>query len=612
MLSDPSVVRRGERIVRGLAGRFKSPRDDALVSGAEAAYTFLTGRRIRGGSGISSHREPRINVVALRSAQAALDAGDVRTALERIDHLYRDHPDSMRVLRLRREVLARQGVIVEQARMLHEMHLLDGSPERLESERLLLGRLVETAPGWLPRIPGPVRPVSPDSDDVVLHLLKESAPELTNGFTMRSRYNLLAAKAVGIRPTVVTALGFPRLLGVENAPALVELDGIPHHRLDLGPHYPVERPFDQLLEDQAWLTAGIARQVQPALIHASSGHRGFETALVGLAVRAHIRRPMVYEVRSFFEATWSADADWNESGEQYHRRFDAESGAMQAADHVITIAESMRADIVSRGVPEDRVTVIPNGVDADSFTPEPPDPALRQRYGLDGKFVFGYVSNLDHPRENQELLVAATSVLLKRGRRVACLIVGDGKRRQEVERIARKAGVRDAVVFTGKVPHDQVRACYALLDAFVVPRRDERAARTVTPLKPYEALAMERPLVVADLPALTEIAEPDKRGLSFRPDDAEDLATALERLIDDPALRERIGREGREWVIRERSWATNGGRIRDVYREVLERWTATAAADGAGPGASAAAGATAATPATTATRPRTAKRTRAG
>ncbi len=600
MLSDPSVVRRGERIVRGLASRFKSPRDDALVSGAEAAYTFLTGRRIRGGSGISSHREPRINVVALRSAQAALDGGDVRTALERIDHLYRDHPDSMRVLRLRREVLARQGVIVEQARMLHEMHLLDGSPERLESERLLLGRLVETAPGWLPRIPGPVRPVAPDSHDVVLHLLKESAPELTNGFTMRSRYNLLAAQAVGIQPHVVTALGFPRLLGVEGAPSLIELDGIPHHRLDLGPHYPVERAFDQLLEDQAWLTAGIARTVRPALIHASSGHRGFETALVGLAIRAHIRRPMVYEVRSFFEATWSADADWNESGEQYHRRFDAESRAMQDADHVITIAESMRADIVSRGVPEDRVTVIPNGVDAASFTPQPPDPALRQRYGLDGKFVFGYVSNLDHPRENQELLVAATAVLLKRGRRVACLIVGDGKRKPEIERIARKAGVGDAVVFTGKVPHDQVRACYALLDAFVVPRRDERAARTVTPLKPYEALAMERPLVVADLPALTEIAEPDTRGLAFRPDDAEDLATALERLIDDPALRERIGREGRAWVIRERSWATNGGRIRDVYREVLERWARTedgdpAGARGAGTTAGAKAGARAGT-----------------
>ena len=118
---------------------------------------------------------------------------------------------------------------------------------------------------------------------------------------------------------------------------------------------------------------------------------------------------------------------------------------------------------------------------------------------------------------------------------------------------------------------------YALLDAFVVPRRDERAARTVTPLKPYEALAMERPLVVADLPALVEIAEPEERGLTFRAGDADALATALERLIDDPAPGERLGQAGREWVARERSWAANGARYREVYDDVLERWRARTA-----------------------------------
>jgi glycosyltransferase involved in cell wall biosynthesis len=127
-------------------------------------------------------------------------------------------------------------------------------------------------------------------------------------------------------------------------------------------------------------------------------------------------------------------------------------------------------------------------------------------------------------------------------------------------------------VFTGKVPHEDVRRHYALLDAFVVPRRDERAARTVTPLKPYEALAMARPLVVADLPALLEIAEPDQRGLAFRAGDGESLANALERLIDDRELGTRLGQAGREWVARERSWAANGPRFGEVYRQVLGRW----------------------------------------
>jgi glycosyltransferase involved in cell wall biosynthesis len=563
--------RYGERVVRGLAARLPPERGEALLLAGKAGYALLTGERPR--RGVVPRREPRINPVALRSVESAMESGELSRALELIDGLRRRYPDSTHVLRLQREVLSRTGELTKLAATLHRMHTIDQQPEWRSAERGALGRILETTPGWLPAVPGPARPVVPDGDDVVLHLLKESSPHLTTGFTMRSRYNLLATQAAGIRPVVVTALGFPRLLGVKSIARLEVVDGIPHHRLDLGPNYPLDGPVDQLLADTAWQVADLAQHVRPALIHASSGHRGFELALVGAAVRAHIRRPMVYEVRSFFETTWQRDEGLQELGETYQRRFDTETRTMQAADHVITIAESMRAELIERGVEPDRITVVPNGVDADVFQPEPADPALRARYGTDGAFTFGYVSNLDHARENQELLIDATRILLDRGRAVRCLIIGDGKRRGEVEDYARGAGVGRSVVFTGRVPHDEVRGHYALLDAFVVPRKDERAARMVTPLKPYEALAMAKPLVVADLPALLEIAEPDERGLAFPTGDAAGLVAALERLMDDPALGQRLGERGRAWVARERRWSDNGPRFREVYRRVLEEWS---------------------------------------
>jgi len=569
---------RGADFVRSVSNRLGSPRDEALVVAAQAAYVLVTGQKPKGG--ITAYREPRIDAIAYRRAQAALDAGDLGAALTAIDALYRDHPRSVRVLRLRRAVLSRTGDMPGQAAMLHEIHALDDTPANHDAERRLLGRLIELTPGWLPRIPGR-HPTAPDGDDVILHLNKESSPYLTTGFTMRSRYNLIAARDAGMRPVVVTALGFPRLLGETTFEPVEVVDGIPHHRLDLGPRYRLDRPLDQILEDQAWLTARVARTVRPAIIHASSGHRGFEHALVGIALRDHIDRPLVYEVRSFFESTWASDDEYGETGDQFHRRFAAETRAMLAADHVITISESMRSEIVERGVPPERVTVIPNGVDAGAFEPAAADPALRARYGLGEAFVFGYVSNLDHPRENQELLIDATRELQRRGRNVRCLIVGDGRRREELERHARDAGVSGAVTFTGRVPHAEVAGHYALLDAFVVPRADERAARMVTPLKPYEALAMARPLVVANLPALVEIAAPDApepRGLAFPAGDAAALATALERLIDDPAVAERMGRAGREWVSRERTWAANGALFREVYARVLEAWAGRAGA----------------------------------
>ena len=111
---------------------------------------------------------------------------------------------------------------------------------------------------------------------------------------------------------------------------------------------------------------------------------------------------------------------------------------------------------------------------------------------------------------------------------------------------------------------------YALLDAFVVPRRNERAARLVTPLKPFEAMAMARPMVVADLPALTEVAPDGERSLAYPAEDATALAAAVERLMDDSALATRLGEAGRAWVTKERTWASNGPRWNTIYRSVLQ------------------------------------------
>jgi glycosyltransferase involved in cell wall biosynthesis len=518
---------------------------------------------------------PRRLADELGDARRVLDGGDVAAARALADGLYA-RSRTADVVRFRRDVYVRMGEVTEATRLLHELHGLDPDRAIRDRERLSLGRLIETTPGWLPRIPGPPRPVLPESDGAVLHLLKESRPYVTTGYAMRSAYNLRAAVAAGLVPSVVTSLGFPRRAEIDTFPDVDVVDGIDHHRLDLGPFYRLDRAPDQVLVDQAWLTAAVARRVRPAIIHASSGFRGYEQALVGAALRAHIGRPLVYEVRSFHESVWSRDEAWREVGEQYHRRLATEDHLMAAADHVITIGEAMRAEIVERGVPPERITILPNGVDADIFTPEQRDADLANRYGLAAAFTFGYVSNLDHYRENQELLVDATAILLGRGRRVRCLIVGDGARRAEVEAHARQSAAAAAVVFTGAVPHEDVRRHYALLDAFVVPRRDERAARMVTPLKPFEALAMGIPLVVADLPALREIAEPDARGLAFPAGDAAALAAALERLIDQPELRERLAREGRAWVARERSWSANGPLLRSAYEQATAAFAARA------------------------------------
>src|SRR5262245_62018729 len=136
---DERFVRRAERIVRDLAARLGSPRDEALMTAAEAGYALLTGHRVRGGMS-ATHREPRIDRIAFKLAERAFDSGDFAGALRRLDTLAAAYPTSLRILRLRRDVQSHQGELTAQAHTLHRMHRLDDSPERHATERLLLGR----------------------------------------------------------------------------------------------------------------------------------------------------------------------------------------------------------------------------------------------------------------------------------------------------------------------------------------------------------------------------------------------------------------------------------------------------------------------------------------
>ncbi len=511
----------------------------------------------------------------IRDAEGALAAGNADLALELTDAMVREHPGDRAVLGIRRRAFAARGDLSNAAATVAALRRTTGGDALADMERRLHGDLAETDSRWRPRVVGPRRALEPRSDRVVLHLLKESRPQRQTGFTMRSHDNLLVQRVAGWDPVVVTALGFPRASGAEVVP-VEDVDGIRHHRLDLGAGYPLRGGGDTYLEAYAWRAAAVAREERPAIIHASSGRRGYETALVGLALGEHLDLPVVYEVRSLFDgpapaggASTAVASDATSPRERYRRRDATEVRSMLAADAVVTLAETMKSDMVARGVPAERIYIVPNGVDPEAFQPRAPDPELRARYGLGERFVIGYVSNLDHPREGHETLIEATALLANAGRDVACLIVGEGRRRAEVEAVAAASGAADRSVFTGAVPHDDVPAMYALLDAFVVPRRDERAARLVTPLKPFEAMAMARPLIVADLPALTEVAPDGERALAYRPEDAMALAAAVVRLMDHPGLGARLGEAGREWVTRERTWASNGPRWTEVYEAVL-------------------------------------------
>jgi glycosyltransferase involved in cell wall biosynthesis len=436
------------------------------------------------------------------------------------------------------------------------------------------GHLTVLRPGWLPDLGDAAAPLERlrgrATRGRIVHYVSVSLPYRQVGYSLRTQSVARCQLEAGLDPHVVTRAGFPGTEGVRDAPREQLVDGVPHHRVE--PDYAFEGRPDRTLGVSARAAAALLEDLRPAAIHAASNHL---QAQVALALARPLGIPMVYEVRGFWEESWASHRFHDEEAalrtDRYRMTREVETAAMQAADAVVTLSETMRDEILARGCAADHVVVVPNAVDIERFRPLVRDQGLASSLGIEpGDPVLGYVSSLNAYEGIPGLLEAAARLRTAgAGRRLRVLIVGDGPDEDTIRETAHRLGLDDGtLVMPGRVPHAGILAYYSLIDVFVVPRTANRVSRLVTPLKPYEAMAMEKAVVVSDLPALREIVIPGETGQVFRSEDADDLARVLGLLLDDPALRSRLGRQAREWVTATRTWTENGRRYRALYERL--------------------------------------------
>ena len=436
--------------------------------------------------------------------------------------------------------------------------------------RHALAQVQELDPGWLPTAglgaPIPNRPTDGGGSGLrVAHLFKTTVPVENTGGAIRCLNMVNFQRKLGMRPMVVTPLGYPDAGGTGRPWEREAIDGVPYFRLNgVGRQVLRSVTCTTQLEYTAMLTARLLGEQGVDIVQASSGYRGYEQALVGLAVSRALGVPFVYEVRSYHEHTWRGMTDWLLEADHTQRRFEQENRCMREADAVVTICETMKLGLVERGIPAEKVFVVPNSVDLEKFQQAEPDPELRARLGLGDDLVAGYISNVS-AREGHHLLLRAVAHARECGVAMKCLIVGTGPELGKLRTLAAQLGIAEHVVFTGEIAHEQVAGYYALIDLFVIPRVADFASDFVTPMKPFEAMAMHRPLIVSDRPALMEIVGTDgRRGSIFRAGDHLDLADRLLELARSPERREALVLEGRRWIEAERSW----DRTIQIYEQV--------------------------------------------
>lgn len=392
----------------------------------------------------------------------------------------------------------------------------------------------------------------------VLHVLDHSLP-VQSGYASRSHSILSAMHDRGVD---VEALTGPKQ-GVSTGERQ-DIDGVAYRRAPVadGVDYGgVAGQIRTITATRAALKdrlAGTTRDVLHAHSPCLNGLAAF-----GLGV------PLVYEMRSSWEDAAVSNGTTREGSPRYRVSRWLESRVVHRADAVAVICDGLKRELVDRGVPADKVFVLPNAVPDSFFEAVDEDAvnAVRQRYGLAGKRVIGFFGSF-FAWEGIDELITAMGPVHARYPDARLLLAGGGRLESELTELAERLGVADAVIFAGRLPKADIPACYAASDLMVFPRQSIRLTEMVTPLKPLESMAAGVPVLASDIGGHRELIRDGETGFLY-PGGGAALAGRMIELLGDDGLRNDVVAAARNWVHNERRWPEVVKRYDAVYEKAL-------------------------------------------
>ena len=396
----------------------------------------------------------------------------------------------------------------------------------------------------------------------ILHVLDHYKPSFS-GYVFRSNYILKNQQKIGIKPVVLTS---PKQ--VDTTESVEEINGLRVYRTSnahilkqpfLGEMHSMRRLEKKLLE--------VIKQEKPDIIHAHS------PSLNGWpALRAAKKNdiPCVYEIRAFWEDAAVDKGSFKEGDLKYNISAFVEKKLMERVDFVFTICEGLKKEIIRRGLGENKIEIIPNCVDLSQFSKTDYNNEIADKFNLQGRYVFGFIGSL-YQFEGIDLLINAYAQAKEELNNSVVLIVGDGPMYEDWRQMVKSQNLDKNIIFIGKVPHEEVSNYYSVMNAMVYPRSSMRLTELVTPLKPLEAMALEKIVVGSDVGGIGELVKDQQTGFLFKSGDINALTdTLLQCIKRDSASNEKIIQNALAYVKQERDWSKIIQRYLPVYESLLK------------------------------------------
>lgn len=292
----------------------------------------------------------------------------------------------------------------------------------------------------------------------------------------------------------------------------------------------VKRVLDYLSFAFTAFLAGLRER--PDVIVATSPQ--FFTTLAGAGLSMIKNRPWIFEVRDLWpESIAAVGAMRNSSALKWLEKL--ELALYRSAERIVVVTPAFKRNLVSRGIPAEKIGIVTNGVLLDAFAARDGDPELVERFGLKGKTVIAYIGTHGAAHGLDFILDCAEEL---RGRPVHFLFVGAGSERQALLDKAASLAIEN-VDFIESVPKAEVMRYIAACDLMLVPLRKADTFKSVIPSKIFEAAAMRRPILLGVDGQAREIVEQFGAGRFFEPENKEAFLAALAETLESP-VRERM------------------------------------------------------------------------
>lgn len=306
-------------------------------------------------------------------------------------------------------------------------------------------------------------------------------------------------------------------------------------------------------------------QATPAFIYQRYSVNNY----LGARLSKHYKVPFVLEYNGseiWIARNWGSPLKYEALSEKI------ENLNLNVADVVVVVSQPMKDELVARHFDAEKILVNPNGVDPERYSPEIDGSKLRNKYGLGDKLVIGFIGTFGHWHGAEVLAEAYRRLLLRSPSyrvQLHLMMIGDGLTLPQVKAIITAHGLDDCCTFTGVVPQAEGPSFLAACDILASPHvpNPDGTPFFGSPTKLFEYMAMGKGIVASKLDQIGEILSHGQTAWLVEPGDAEELATGLERLVNDPTLRDRLGRAARAEVIAKYTWEEHTRRIIEKLEE---------------------------------------------